>query len=117
VLPTLKITSWYRIPVKTTEGENKVTIKDNPINSNLLNEDDSSLWIPINPCIRCSKEQEHYYDLENNCRCDDLWGYNHEVTGQTRVLEYLFNRFEDGGWILATAITQMLKQLEVNNGK
>jgi hypothetical protein len=42
VLPTIEITSWHRIPVEAVTGENKMTIKDNSINPNLIE------WRPAN---------------------------------------------------------------------
>lgn len=50
-------------------------------------------WLPTNPCDGCDVdakcEREHYYDLENNCFCDEKYYYLHEIDAQRRLMEWL----------------------------
>jgi hypothetical protein len=76
-------------------------------------------WMVTNPCEDCDIEQkeanEHYYDLENNCRCYLYYQHGQANYAQKKLLEYLIRHFWSKDVLVQNILKEMLKQLEENN--
>jgi len=72
----------------------------------------NSEWMTVNPCRPDCPTKDGHCPPNSRFPCEMRREFDAEVEAQRKLLEYLYKRVSDGDWISATAIKQMLNQLE-----